>query len=325
LENQPKISPKNKLTFFTVSIKLQQVFFVMLLLVCVSGIISPPVALLFGLVAANSIGNPFLRFNGRAINFLLQFSVVGLGFGMNVNSALSAGKVGFFFTVASILSTLLLGILLGKLLKIDRKTSHLISCGTAICGGSAIAAIAPVIQSDEKQTSISLGVIFILNAIALFVFPAIGHWLHLSQEEFGLWCAIAIHDTSSVVGAANKYGPQALQIATTVKLARALWIIPVALITAIIFKNKSTKIKIPYFIALFILAMILNTYLPQTALVAPYLVSLAKTGLTVTLFLIGAGLSATVLKSVGIKPLLQGVLLWACIAIAALLSILYFI
>jgi uncharacterized integral membrane protein (TIGR00698 family) len=325
LENYPKISPENKLTFFTASIKVQQLIFVILLLICVSGLISPPVALLLGLVAANFTGNPFLRFNAKAINVLLQFSVVGLGFGMNVNSALSTGKTGFFLTVASILSTLLLGILLGKWLKIDSKTSHLITCGTAICGGSAIAAITPVIQSDEKQTSISLGVIFILNSIALFVFPAIGYWLHLSQEDFGLWCAIAIHDTSSVVAAANKYGPQALQIATTVKLARALWIIPVALITAIFYKNKTTKIKIPYFIALFILAMILNTYLPQTALVAPYLVSLAKTGLTVTLFLIGAGLSAIVLKSVGIKPLLQGVLLWACIAIATLFSILYFI
>jgi uncharacterized integral membrane protein (TIGR00698 family) len=244
---------------------------------------------------------------------------------MNVNSALSAGKTGFLFTVASIFSTLLLGLLLGKWLKIDSKISHLISCGTAICGGSAIAAIAPVIQSDEKQTSVALGVIFILNSIALFLFPAIGHWLHLSQQEFGLWCAIAIHDTSSVVGAANKYGPEALQIATTVKLARALWIIPVALLTATVFKNKSSKIKIPYFIGLFILAMILNTYVPQMAVIAPYLVAIAKIGLTVTLFLIGAGLSYTVLQSVGTKPLVQGVVLWVCIAVAALLSILYFI
>ena len=296
-----------------------------MLLVCVSGLISPPIALVLGLIAANISGNPFLRFNAKAINVLLQLSVIGLGFGMNVNSAISAGKTGFFFTIASIFSTLVLGLFLGKWLKVDRKTSHLISCGTAICGGSAIAAIAPVIKSDEKQTSVALGVIFILNSVALFLFPAIGHWLDLSQQEFGLWCAIAIHDTSSVVGAANKYGPEALQIATTVKLARALWIIPVALITAMVFKTKSSKIKIPYFIGVFILAMVLNTYVPQTALVAPYLVSLAKIGLTVTLFLIGAGLSYTVLKSVGIKPLLQGVALWACIAITTLFSILYFI
>jgi uncharacterized integral membrane protein (TIGR00698 family) len=325
VENQSKIISKNSSPFFNTNTITQQVIFVLLLVICISGLISPPIALVLGLVAANISGNPFLRFNAKAINILLQLSVIGLGFGMNVNSAISAGKTGFLFTVASIFSTLLLGLLIGKWLKIDKKTSHLISCGTAICGGSAIAAIAPVIKSDEKQTSVALGVIFILNSIALFLFPAIGHWLHLSQQEFGLWCAIAIHDTSSVVGAANKYGPEALQIATTVKLARALWIIPVALITALVFKNKSSKIKIPYFIGVFILAMVLNTYVPQTALVAPYMVALAKTGLTITLFLIGAGLSHTVLQSVGVKPLVQGVLLWACIAISALLSILYFI
>ncbi|WP_371560739.1 YeiH family protein [Flavobacterium sp. Arc2] len=325
MENQSKIISKNSSPFFNTNTITQQVIFVLLLVICISGLISPPIALVLGLVAANISGNPFLRFNAKAINILLQLSVIGLGFGMNVNSAISAGKTGFLFTVASIFSTLLLGLLIGKWLKIDKKTSHLISCGTAICGGSAIAAIAPVIKSDEKQTSVALGVIFILNSIALFLFPAIGHWLHLSQQEFGLWCAIAIHDTSSVVGAANKYGPEALQIATTVKLARALWIIPVALITALVFKNKSSKIKIPYFIGVFILAMVLNTYVPQTALVAPYMVALAKTGLTITLFLIGAGLSHTVLQSLGVKPLVQGVLLWACIAISALLSILYFI
>jgi uncharacterized integral membrane protein (TIGR00698 family) len=238
LENQPEIIPKNTFPFFSINIKVQQLIFAVLVLVCISGLISPPVALVLGLVVANISGNPFLKFNAKAINVLLQLSVIGLGFGMNVNSALSAGKMGFLFTVASIFSTLLLGLFLGRWLKIDNKISHLISCGTAICGGSAIAAIAPVIQSDEKQTSVALGVIFILNSIALFLFPAIGHWLHLTQQEFGLWCAIAIHDTSSVVGAANKYGPEALQIATTVKLARALWIVPIALITATVFKNK---------------------------------------------------------------------------------------
>jgi uncharacterized integral membrane protein (TIGR00698 family) len=243
---------------------------------------------------------------------------------MNINSALAAGKEGFLFTIASIFSTLILGTFLGKWYKIEKKTSHLISCGTAICGGSAIAAIAPVIQSDEKQTSVALGVIFILNSVALFLFPAVGHWLDLSQTDFGLWCAIAIHDTSSVVGAASKYGAEALQIATTVKLARALWIIPVALITSVIFKNKSSKLKIPYFIGLFILAMIANTYVPQTAIIAPYIVTIAKIGLTVTLFLIGAGLNLNALKSVGLKPLLQGVSLWIFIAIGSLVAILYF-
>ena len=303
---------------------LQQIIFAVLLLVCMSSYISPPVALLLGLVLANLSGHPFLHLNHKATNILLQISVVGLGFGMNINSALAAGKEGFLFTIASIFSTLILGTFLGKWFKIEKKTSHLISCGTAICGGSAIAAIAPVIQSDEKQTSVALGVIFILNSVALFLFPAVGHWLGLSQTEFGLWCAIAIHDTSSVVGAASKYGPEVLQIATTVKLARALWIIPVALITSVIFKNKSSKLKIPYFIGLFILAMIMNTYVPQTAIIAPHLVSIAKIGLTVTLFLIGAGLNLNALKSVGILPLLQGISLWIFIAIGSLAAILYF-
>ena len=278
---------------------------------------------MLGLIVANLSGHPFLHLNHKATNILLQVSVVGLGFGMNISSALSAGKEGFLFSLASIFSTLILGTFLGKWLKIEKKTSHLISCGTAICGGSAIAAIAPVIKSDEKQTSIALGVIFILNSVALFLFPAVGHWFDLSQKEFGLWCAIAIHDTSSVVGAASKFGPEALQIATTVKLARALWIIPVALLTAVIFKSKSSRIKIPYFIGLFILAMALNTYVSQTAIVASYLVSIAKIGLTLTLFLIGAGLNRNILKSVGVKPLFQGLFLWVFIAIGTLLTIMY--
>jgi uncharacterized integral membrane protein (TIGR00698 family) len=314
----------NAPSFIKSNSTIQQVIFVLLLVLCLFPIISPPIALLLGLVVANLSGHPFLHLNNKATNILLQVSVVGLGFGMNVHSAVAAGKEGFLFTVGSIVVTIVLGTLLGKWLKIQKKTSHLISCGTAICGGSAIAAIAPVIESNEKQTSVALGVIFILNSIALFVFPVVGHWLHMSQNDFGLWCAIAIHDTSSVVGAANKYGAGALQVATTVKLARALWIIPVALITAVVFKNKSNKVKIPYFIGLFILAMVCNTYFSPVASVAPYLVSIAKTGLTITLFLIGAGLNSSVLKSVGLKPLLQGVLLWACIALGTLISILYF-
>ncbi|MGQ7944119.1 YeiH family protein [Flavobacterium sp. WC2509] len=310
--------------FFRINTTVQQIIFVLLLLLCLFPIISPPIALLLGLIVANLSGHPFLHLNHRATTVLLQVSVVGLGFGMNVNSAVAAGKEGFFFTIGSIIATIALGTLLGKWFKIQKKTSHLISCGTAICGGSAIAAIAPVIQSDEKQTSVALGVIFILNSIALFVFPSVGHLLNMSQNDFGMWCAIAIHDTSSVVGAANRYGAEALQVATTVKLARALWIIPVALITAVVFKNKASKLKIPYFIGLFILAMICNTYFSPVANIAPHFVSIAKTGLTVTLFLIGAGLNRSVLKSVGLLPLLQGVLLWISIALGTLLAILYF-
>jgi uncharacterized integral membrane protein (TIGR00698 family) len=301
----------------------QQAVFALAVVFCLFSIISPPIALLLGVVIVNFFGNPFLAFSHKAITFLLQFSVIGLGFGMNAANAVTAGKEGFLLTVFSILTTLVLGFLLGKWLKIDRKISHLISSGTAICGGSAIAAVAPVIKSNENQTSIALGVIFILNSIALFVFPFIGHQLDLSQKEFGLWCAIAIHDTSSVVGAANKYGPEALQIATTVKLARALWIIPISLLTAVIFKNKNSKIKIPYFIGLFIVAMLLNSYVSEVSFFAPHIVNIAKTGLTVTLFLIGATLNIHTLKAVGVKPLMQGVFLWIFIAGMALASILY--
>ncbi|MFG4002349.1 hypothetical protein B0A67_16400 [Flavobacterium aquidurense] len=306
-----------------VNLYMQQAIFILIIVLCLFSVISPPIALLSGVVMVNVFGNPFVAFNHTAITYLLQFSVIGLGFGMNASNAISAGKEGFLLTIFSIFSTLILGTFLGKWLKTDRKTSHLISCGTAICGGSAIAAISPVIKSNENQTSIALGVIFILNSIALFVFPFIGHQLDLSQKEFGLWCAIAIHDTSSVVGAANKYGAEALQIATTVKLARALWIIPISLLTAAVFKNKSQKIKIPYFIGLFILAMLFNSYVPATAIVAPFIVDVAKIGLTITLFLIGATLNINTLKAVGVKPLLQGVFLWIFIAGLGLASILY--
>lgn len=324
MEPNQKILKKSSFTLFEINKGGQQIIFAALTLFCMTSYVSPPIALLMGLLIANLFGHPFLHLNHKATNILLQISVVGLGFGMNVYSAVSAGKDGFLFTIASIISTLILGAFLGKWLKIEKKTSHLISCGTAICGGSAIAAIAPVVKSNDNQTSVALGVIFILNSIALFLFPAIGHYLNLSQNQFGLWCAIAIHDTSSVVGAASKYGPEALQVATTVKLARALWIIPVALITAFLFKNKSNKIKIPYFIGLFVMAMVLNTYVPQTAIVAPYLVGIAKIGLSLTLFLIGAGLNRNILKSIGIRPLFQGSLLWLLIAGLTLVSILYF-
>lgn len=302
----------------------RKVLFVIAAALCLSPLLSPPLALLLGLVFANTIGHPFLKLNGKATKILLQVSVVGLGFGMNVHSAVDAGKEGLMFTIASIFGTLLLGYILGKAFRIDRKTSHLIASGTAICGGSAIAAIAPVINANEKQISVALGVVFILNSVALFLFPAVGHYLQLSETQFGLWAAIAIHDTSSVVGAASKYGPHALEVATTVKLARALWIIPVSIGTAAAFKNGSGKIKIPWFIGLFILAMILNTYMPGIHIIAPTVVAIAKAGLTLTLFLIGAGLSFSVLKSVGVKPLLQAVILWVFIASAALWAILNF-
>jgi uncharacterized integral membrane protein (TIGR00698 family) len=227
------------------TITTREVIFMFFVVLCLSPLISPPIALLMGLIIAQFIGHPYLNLNHKATHILLQVSVVGLGFGMNVNSALKAGKEGFIFTIVSIIGTLVIGVFLGKILKIEKKIAFLIATGTAICGGSAIAAISPVIKADEKQISVALGTIFILNSVALVLFPFIGHYLNLSETQFGLWCAIAIHDTSSVVGAAGKYGSHALEVATTVKLARALWIIPIAFLSTFIFKNKGTKIKIP--------------------------------------------------------------------------------
>lgn len=303
------------------TITTRQLIFMIFVVLCLTPWMSPPMALLLGLIVAQFIGHPFLHLNQKATSTLLQVSVVGLGFGMNVSSALQAGRQGFVFTIFSITGTLLLGFFLGKFLRIDKKTSYLISAGTAICGGSAIAAISPIISAEEKQISVALGTVFILNAVALFIFPPIGHALNLSETQFGLWCALAIHDTSSVVGAASKYGPHALEVATTVKLARALWIIPVALFTTMLFKTNAKKIKIPYFIALFIIAMLLNTYVPAVHAIAFYCTAIGKTGLTLTLFLIGAGLSRKVLTSVGFKPMIQGVILWIVISGTALWAV----
>ena len=326
---------------FDKHITIRELVFTLAAFLCLTPWITPPVALLLGLAVALFIGNPFLHLNHKATHLLLQVSVVGLGFGMNITSALKAGREGIFFTVASIAGTLTVGLLMGVFFRIDKKTSLLISGGTAICGGSAIAALSPVIGAEERQVSVALGVIFILNSVALFLFPAVGHLFHLSQAQFGLWSAIAIHDTSSVVGAAGRYGPEALQIATTVKLARALWIIPVSLLAAIVFRPRGAggdartqpgvqagppvrepraKIGIPWFIGLFVVAILLNTWLPMPVF-SHAVVRASHSGLTLTLFLIGSGLSRQVLKNTGVKPLLQGVLLWAMISVVTLWAI----
>lgn len=296
----------------------QKIIFIGVLILCFFPIISPPIALLFGLIIAQFIGHPYLYLNNKVVQNLLKFSVVGLGFGMNASSALKAGKEGFLFTVFSIILTFVLGYFVSKLLKIEKKTSFLISGGTAICGGSAIAAISPAIKAEEKQISVALGTIFILNSIALFVFPFVGHLVNLDASQFGLWCAIAIHDTSSVVGAASKFGAEALEVATTVKLARALWIIPISLLSIVLFKSKESKVNIPYFIGFFILAMLANSYIPIVNEYSSYVTTVAKIGLTVTLFLIGSGLSMKVISSVGFKPLLLGIILWICISVTSL-------
>jgi uncharacterized integral membrane protein (TIGR00698 family) len=290
---------------------------------CTLPFVDTPFALLIGIILAQTVKHPFPKSNKRLTHILLQVSVVGLGFGMNAWQALDAGKQGLLFTVFSIVSTITLGLFIGKRLKIENNTSYLISTGTAVCGGSAIAAVSAIIKSNEKQISTALGTIFILNSIALFLFPWVGHLFHLTQHQFGVWAAIAIHDTSSVVGAANKYGVQALQTATTIKLERALWIIPIAIISVFVFKNESKKIRIPYFIFLFVLAMIINTFVPVIHPEASFIVMLSKIGLKITLFLIGTSLSKDLIASVGIKPLLQGVLLWAFISVLSLVIIIH--
>lgn len=323
MHTQSQSTNNTQTLILNVSSDVRIMIFVIGITLCLTSLISPAMALLMGLVIAQFTGHPYLHLNHKVTHWLLQISVVGLGFGMNVHSALQAGKEGILFTMVSIMGTLIFGYFTGKWFGIEKKTSYLISSGTAICGGSAIAAISPVIKAEEKQISVALGCVFILNSIALFLFPLIGHYLNLSQTQFGLWCAIAIHDTSSVVGAASKYGPHALEVATTVKLARALWIVPIAFLSSFVFKNSSKKVSVPYFIGLFILAMVANTYIPAVSIISPFFIKIAKTGLTLTLFLIGAGLSRTVLLSVGFRPLLQGIILWIAISATALYTVVH--
>lgn len=284
---------------------------------------TPPVMLFLGLAYALICGQGYPSFNKKMSKMLLQYSVVGLGFGMNLHESLASGKEGMTFTIISVIGTLAIGMLIGcKLLKVERETSYLISSGTAICGGSAIAAVGPVIKAKPANLSVALAVVFVLNAIALFIFPSIGHWLELSQQQFGTWAAIAIHDTSSVVGAGAAYGEEALEVATTIKLTRALWIIPLALATSLIFKSKDSKITIPWFILYFIIAILLNTFvLDSVPQVGTAVSGIARRFLTLTMFFIGASLSMDVLRAVGIRPLILGVLLWIVISVGSLLYI----
>lgn len=289
----------------------------------VSSLVTPPISLFAGLVFALIWGQPYPSFNKKVSKKLLQYSVVGLGFGMNLHESLASSKEGMMLTIVSVVGTMMVGMLIGyKFLKINKNTAYLISCGTAICGGSAIAAVGPVLKSKDTEMSVALATIFILNAIALFVFPILGELLGLTQQEFGTWAAIAIHDTSSVVGAGAAYGDEALEVATTIKLTRALWIIPLALVTSVIFKGDSKKISIPYFILWFIVAILINTYLlGDVPEIGNTISGISRKALTLTMFFIGASLSTDVIKSVGIKPLIQGVLLWVIISVGSLLYI----
>ena len=298
--------------------KYNSYYYLLLAFVCLTPWISPPIALFLGLAFALTLGSPFPVFNKKASKYLLQIAVIGLGFGMNLHESLKAGTDGILFTIISVVSVIIIGILVGKFYKVDKVTSYLISSGTAICGGSAIAAVGPIVRADESQMSVSLATVFVLNAIALFIFPTIGHWLNLSQIQFGTWAAIAIHDTSSVVGAGSAYGEEALKVATTVKLTRALWIIPLSIFTTFYFKSKGDKLYIPWFILFFIIAMLLNTYLNIPTKITSSIVAVSRQCLTLTLFFIGAGLSRKTLQNVGSKPLLLGISLWIFIGLVSL-------
>lgn len=301
---------------------LLQILFLALAVLSFSPLVSPPIALLFGILFVNIFGK--VLETDTFVKKLLQYSIIGLGFGINLNTAIEAGNQGFLFTVSTIALVMIFGLLLAKILKIDKTIAQLISAGTAICGGSAIAAVAPILKANSKQTSVALGIVFVLNAVALFIFPEIGHFFNLTQNQFGIWSAIAIHDTSSVVGAASKYGNEALQIATTVKLARALWIIPLAFLISIFTKSEG-KIKIPYFIGFFVLAILAGTYLPFLQNFNSIISEISRDTLKVALFLIGAGLSLQNLKNIGIKPLLLGIILWIFISSISLYVVLQFL
>lgn len=298
----------------------KNIFFIGLI-IAASGLLSPPVALAAGIVYGFTFVHPFHVESRHLSRLLLQASVVGLGFGMDLHQVIQVGRSGFVYTAASITFAMLLGWTLGKLLRVRQGTSFLISAGTAICGGSAIAAISPITNAGEEEIAVSLGTIFILNSVALLTFPVIGTLLHMTQSQFGLWAALAIHDTSSVVGATAKFGALALAVGTTVKLARALWIVPLSVGTAVA-KKSATRIQWPWFILFFCLAAVANTYLGFFRPQYVTLKHLGIIGLTVTLYLIGTGLSAKTIREVGVRPLLQGILLWIVVGAGSLSLIL---
>lgn len=296
----------------------RDLIFVAIAALCLTPVISSPVALLLGFALVTVGWVPQQIDINRLTKKLLSYSIIGLGFGINLDQAISASRDGIGLIITSIFSTLTLGWVLTKALRLDQKTGHLIASGTAICGGSAIAAVAPAINAKSEQTSLALATVFVLNSVALFVFPVIGHLLEMSQHAFGVWSAIAIHDTSSVVGAASAYGEEALVTATTLKLARALWIIPVAFISALLFKGDSKKVSIPFFIVFYCLAILTAHFLPDFKVLYQAIFAISKQSLVLCLFLIGAGITFKKVKEAGMKPLILGVSLWVTVASATL-------
>lgn len=307
-----------------IQLNKQSIIFFTLAGLCLFPVISSPIALVIGFTLATLGLVPAQVNTGFITKKLLAYSIVGLGFGINLPQAIEISSNNIGIIVCSIFMTMALGMGLTKVMKIKPKMGHLIASGTAICGGSAIAAVAPSIEANADETSHALATIFILNSVALFVFPLVGHWLAMSQHDFGIWSAIAIHDTSSVVGAASVYGDEALQTATTLKLARALWIIPIAFLSALIFKGDSKKIPVPLFIVFYCVAIAVAYYLPQFDVIYQEIFVISKRVLVLCLFLIGAGLTISSIKSAGVKPLVLGVILWVVISVSSLTYILNF-
>ncbi|AQG79915.1 YeiH family protein [Spirosoma montaniterrae] len=301
----------------------KKALYVFTAVVCFLPVITSSGSLLLGLAFALIVGNPFKEQAGRWGGYLLKASVIGLGFGINMHVLIKAGQANIGTTTIFVLSVLALGLLLGRLLGIDRLTGLLVAVGTAICGGSAIAAVGSVMKANPSQLSMATGVVFLLNAVALFVFPAMGHALGLTQEQFGTWAAIAIHDTSSVVGASARYGDTALHVASITKMLRILWIIPVSLLLVVGFAENRESFKIPMFIVGFVLASCLYSFVPAIQPLAKPLYTAAKQTMVVSLFLIGSNLSLSSLKAVGGAVLLQAVLLWVVVSISALLFVMY--
>jgi uncharacterized integral membrane protein (TIGR00698 family) len=308
----------------TLQMNKKHIIFILFACLCLFPFISSPIALVIGF-SLTTLGLVPQTINIRLMTKkLLAFSIVGLGFGINLQQAIEVSSNNIGIIICSIFATLSLGFVLTRSLNIKPKMGHLIASGTAICGGSAIAAVSPAIEANAEETSHALATIFILNSIALFVFPLVGHWLAMSQHDFGIWSAIAIHDTSSVVGAASVYGDEALQTATTLKLARALWIIPIAFISALMFKGDNKKVPIPLFILFYCVAIAIAYLFPQFETLYQGIFVASKRLLVVCLFLIGAGLTITSMKSAGLKPLLLGIILWVVISVSSLTYILLF-
>lgn len=306
----------NKITNLIMYKKLITVAFGLL---CFTPWINSPTALVFGLVLSSLGLVPESFSTEKLTKKLLAYSIIGLGFGIQIQEAIQVTSDGLGLIVASIVSTLLLGSVIARMMRMETKTSYLISAGTSICGGSAIAAVSPAINANDREIGLALATVFVLNSLALFIFPVIGHALSLDQETFGKWAAIAIHDTSSVIGAASAYGEEALTTATTLKLSRALWIVPVTFISAMLFSNRKHKLSIPYFIIFYCVAIFFSDAIPQLKPVYDLVFSISTKVMVLCLFLIGCSMSIDKIKYAGIKPMLLGFSLWVTISIFSLI------